>query len=48
MLTAASSVARSPLDFDALGASLQHVSEVLCSTRGTAAFVCDLILNKEA
>lgn len=40
MLSAASSVAHSPVGFGPTGASLQHVSEVICSTGGAAAFLC--------
>ena len=45
MVVAASSVAQSSMGFGPVGASLQHVSEVLCSTGGSAAFLSHLILN---
>lgn len=45
VVVAASSVAQSSVGFGAVGTSLQHVSEVLCSTGGIAAFLSHLILN---
>lgn len=39
MFTAASLAAQSPVCSGPIGASLQHVSEVICSTGGTAAFL---------
>lgn len=44
---AANSVAHSPVGFGPTGASLQHVSEVICSTGAAAAFLSHLIQNQK-
>lgn len=48
VFTAASSVAQSPMCLGPAGASLQHVSEIICSAGGASAFLGRLILNRRA
>lgn len=48
VFAAASSVAQSPMCLGPAGASLQHVSEIICSTGGAAAFLGRLIQNQRA